>query len=61
MLHLFSPAKQAKRVLESGTPSFCNNMNVEDLNVMTEIKKFLFTESNRVSKAAYESILKCVS
>ena len=59
------PAKRAKRVLEGGSPVGNVNMNVDGLNVMREVndklRKFLFTESNRVSKAACEFVLKCVN
>ena len=58
-------AKRAKRILESDSPSGSANLNVDGLNVMREVndklRKFLFTESNRVSKAACEFVLKCVS
>lgn len=60
-----SPTKRAKRVVKCMSPSACDNINVEGLNAMREVnkklKKFLFIESNKMSKPACEFVLKCMS
>ena len=60
-----SPVKRAKRGLEGAKSVSVRTSECDEISAMRDVsnklRKFLFTESNRVSKSVSEFTLKCVS